>query len=130
MQGQREHTLGHSSGSTAWGDDDRDAPCGGRLEIDVVDTDTGAREDTQPRRAGEKRGIDDGGGTDDGADSAGDVLFAWIGDELNLDAKDPSDQRRFYGTKCHDHRAVDSHDITQARWRVSWGRLRMLRSEP
>ena len=42
MQGQCEHPLCHSSCATARRDHDRDAPCGGCLEIDVVDTDTGA----------------------------------------------------------------------------------------
>jgi hypothetical protein len=91
MQGQREHTLSYSSGSTAWRDDDRDAPCGGRLEIDVVDTDTGACEDAEPRGACEKLGIDDGIGTDDRADCIGDVRFAWIGDKRNLIAEDVGD---------------------------------------
>ena len=100
--------------STARRDDDRDASCGGRREIDVVDTDTGACDDAQPWGAREKRGIDDGVGTDDRTDGVGDVLFAWIGDERNLLAEDPSDQRRIYGAECHDHRTVDSHDLTRS----------------
>ena len=118
MQGQCEHPFGHSSRATARRDHDRDAPCCGRLEIDVVDADTGACEDTQPRGASKKRGIDDGVGTNDRAGGVGDVLFAWIGDKLNLLAKDPSDQRRLYGAECYDHRTVDSHDLTRMPWRV------------
>ena len=96
----------------------------------MVDTDTGACEDAQPWRAREKRGIDDGVGTNDRADGVGDVLRAWIGDERNLLAEDPSDQRRIYGAECHDHRTVDNHDLTRARWRVSPGRRRMSHPEP
>ena len=91
----------------------------------MVDTDTGACDDAQPWRAREKRGIDDGVGTDDRADGIGDVLRAWIGDERNLLAEDPSDQRRIYGAECHDHRTVDNHDLTRSQWRVSPGRRRM-----
>ena len=129
MQGQCEHPLGHSSRATARRDHDRDAPCGGRLEIDVVDADTGACEDAQPRGASKKRGIHDGIGPDDRADSVGDVLFAWIGDERNFLAEDTSDQRRIDGAKCHDHRTVDSHDLTRLPWRVWPGRRRMWQPE-
>lgn len=130
MQGQREHALGYGSGSAAWRNDDRNASCCDRRKIDVIDTDTSTGDDPQPRSALEKRDIDDGIGTDDRADGVRDVRFVWIGDERDLLAEDPSDQRRFDRAKCHDHRAVDSHDITQARWRVSRGRRRMSRSEP
>jgi hypothetical protein len=61
------------------------------LEIDVVDADTGACEHAQPRGASKKRGVDDGVGTNDRTGGVGDVLFAWICDEFNLLAKDPSD---------------------------------------
>jgi hypothetical protein len=114
MQGQRKHTLSYSSGSAARRDDDRDASSGGRREIDVVHTDPGAGDDTQPRGAREKRGINDGVGPNDRADGVGDVLFAWICDKGNFLAEDPIDQRRIYGAKCHDHRTVDSHDLTRS----------------
>jgi hypothetical protein len=114
MQGQREHTLGYSSGSTARSDDDRDASSGGRPEIDVLDTDARASDDTQPWGAREKCGIDKSVGTDDRAHGIGDVLCAWIGDESDLLAEDPSDQRRIYGAECHDHRTIDSHDLTRS----------------
>jgi hypothetical protein len=118
MQGQCEHPLGHSSCATARSDHDGDASRGGRLEIDVVDADTGAREDAEPRGASKKRGIHDGIGPYDGADSAGNVLFAWIGDEQDFIAEDTSDQRRIDGTKCHNHRTVDGHDLTRLPWLV------------
>ena len=119
MQGQREHTLGYSSGSTAWRNDDRNASYCGRRQIDVVDTDTGPCDDAQPWGAREKRGIDNGVGTDYRADGIGEILRAWIGDECDFVAEDPSDQRRIHGAECHDHRRVDNHDPTRALWRVS-----------
>jgi hypothetical protein len=91
MQGQREHALGHGSCSAARCNHDRNASCRGRLEIHVVDTNTGAREDAQPWGAREKRGIDDRVGTDDRADCIGDVRFAWIGDKRNFIAEDAGD---------------------------------------
>jgi hypothetical protein len=66
-------------------------PCRGRLEIHVVDTETGAREDAQPRGAREKRGIDDRVGTDDRADCIGNVWFTGIGDKRNFIAEDAGD---------------------------------------
>jgi hypothetical protein len=118
MQGQCEHPLGHSSCATARCDHDRDAACGSCLKIDAVDANTGASEDAQPRGASKKRGIHHGIGPDDGADSAGNVLVAWIGDERKVIAEDTSDQRRIDGTKCHDQRTVDGHDLTRSPWLV------------
>ena len=62
----------------------------------MVDADAGACEDAQPRGASKKRGIDDGVGTNDRTGGVGDVLFGWIGDELDLLAKHPSNQPRLY----------------------------------
>ena len=63
-----------------------------------------------------------------------DILLALPASTLTFSssfiAEDAGDQRRFYGAECHDHRAVDRHDITHARWRVSRGRRRMSRPEP
>ena len=78
----------------------------------MIDTDAGACEDTQQRGPCQKRGIDNGLGTDDRAISMSDVGFAWLGDEGNLLAEDPSHQRRLYGAECHDERTVDGHDLT------------------
>jgi hypothetical protein len=114
MQRQRKHTLGYSSGSTPRRDDDRNASSGGRREIDVVYTDPGAGDDTQPWGARKKRGINDGVGPNDRADGVGDILFAWIGNERNLLAEHTSNQRWIYGAKCHNHRTVDSHDLTRS----------------
>jgi hypothetical protein len=112
MQGHREHTLGYGSGSTPGRDHDRDASCRGRRKIDVIDTDTSACDDAQPGSAREERGIDDGVGTDDRADSIGSLLFAWIGDERYFISEDASDQLWIYGPKRHNHRTVESHDLT------------------
>ena len=109
MQGQREHTLGHRSGPTAWRDDYRDASCCGRHEIDVIDTDPSACENAQPWGALEKRCIDDDVGPHDRADGLGDVLWGGIGDESDVLAKDPSDQRWIHGAECHHHRTLDRH---------------------
>jgi hypothetical protein len=114
MEGQREHPFGHSSRATARRDHDRDASCGGRLEIHVVNADTSACEDAQPRGATKKRGIHDGIGPDDGADSAGNVLFAWLRDERNFITEDTSDQRWIHGAKCNNYRTVDGHDLTRS----------------
>ena len=80
----------------------------------MVHTDPGAGDDTQPWSAREKRGINDGVGPNYRADGIGDVLFAWICDEGNFLAEDPSDQRWIYGAKCHNQRTVDSHDLTRS----------------
>jgi hypothetical protein len=93
MRKQREYTLGDGSGSTPRCDHDRDTPCRGRAEVDVVDTDTGTRDDAQLCGAGEKRGINDGVGPHDRADGIGDVPRAGIGDKCNFLAEDPGDQR-------------------------------------
>jgi hypothetical protein len=114
MQGQRKHTFGYSSGPAARRDHDRDASAGGRQEIDMVHADPGAGDDTQPCGAREKRSINDGVGPNDRADGVGDVLLAWICDEGNFLAEDPSDQPWIYGAKCHNHRPVDSHDLTRS----------------
>ena len=114
MQGQREHALGYSSGSAARRDHDRNASYRGCRQIYVVDTDTGPCDDAQPWRAREKRGINDGVGPNYRADGNGDVLFAWICDEGNFLAEDPSDQGWIYGAECHNHCTVDSHDLTRS----------------
>ena len=80
----------------------------------MIDTDTGACDDAQPGGAHEKRGIDNGVGTNDRADGIGDILLAWIGDERNLLAEGPGDQCRIYAAECHDHRRADSHDLTRS----------------
>ena len=130
MQGQREHTLGYRPRSAARRDDDRNASCRGRWEIDVIDTNTGACDDAQPWGAREKPGIDDGVGTDDRPDGVGDVACAWFGDERNLFAEDPGDQRRIDGAKCHNHRTVDSHAVTHSPQRLSPGLRRMSHAAP
>ena len=80
----------------------------------MVNTNPSACDDAQPWGTREKRGINDGVGPDDRADGVGDVLVAWIGNEGNLLAEDSSDQRWIYGAKCHNHRTVDSHDLTRS----------------
>jgi hypothetical protein len=91
MEGECKHALGHSSSASTRRNHHRDASRRGRREINVVNTDTGAREDAQPWGALEKRGIDDRVGTDDRTDGIGDVLLARIGDESNVIAEDASD---------------------------------------
>jgi hypothetical protein len=63
----------------------------------MINTDAGTCEDTQQWGSCQKRGIDDGVGTDDRAGSLGDVLFAWVGHEYNLLAEDVNHYRRIYG---------------------------------
>ncbi len=106
--------FGYSSRPAARRDDDRNASWRCCREIDEVDTDTGACEDTQPWGAREKTGIDDDVSTDDRPHGIGDVVRAWFGDERNFLAEDPSDQRRIDRAKCHDNRTVDSHDVTHS----------------
>ena len=64
--------------------------------------------------AREKCSIDNGVGTDNRADGVGDVLLGWIGDKGKLPTENPSDQCRIYGAECHDHRTVDTHDVTRS----------------
>ena len=80
----------------------------------MVHTHPGAGDDKQPCGAREKPGINDGVGPNDRADGVGDVLFAWICDEGDFLAEDPSDQGWIYGAECHNHCTVDSHDLTRS----------------
>jgi hypothetical protein len=91
MEGECKHALGHSSSASTRRNHHRDASRRGRREINVVNTDTGAREDAQPWGALEKRGIDDRVGTDDRADGIGDIRFAWIGDKRDVIAENAGD---------------------------------------
>src|SRR5215213_9361397 len=99
MQGQSEHTLGDRSGTTTWRDHYRYPSFCCLREIDVIDTDASACENAQTWVALEKRCIDDDVGPHDRADGVGDVLWGGIGDESDVLAKDPSDQRWIHGAE-------------------------------
>ena len=52
--------------------DDHDAGLGGGLHVDVVEADAGAGDDLEPRRGGERLGVDLGGGADQDRVDVGD----------------------------------------------------------